>query len=347
MSDMSLGKMSADLLKRLSVSGSGRYDVAFKDDLNEVWIVYNSASDSLDLLPFGKIAITPINTGLSLDPENPNYHDNVKMYIENGISPSDVKSLSENAKKCRQGLDDVKNLLLSMPRLKAELSPLDYEGVIITFWYKYAAIYDFENWLDFFADVSVKNVEGFPDTQAYRAFARFNSVYSDRCVETIPATMIINSEAITGRVFLLDPAFGIGGLFPIDLMFLLRNAGAVHVCARCGQLYLKNNLSSRYCPECKYIVGSKGIINENRRKNKARYLHKRILDKLNSKANTRVNPADFRAESNYYWAVVNGKQPKIIPKVASPNVKTEAQYIAWLESVLPDPYRYLNHRYDD
>ena len=343
-----VGTSTFEFFKNLSEYGSGLHDVAFKDDVNEQWIVYRAVDRSIDVLPFGKIATVPINTAVTLNRNNPNFQANYDMYIKGGTDKVYLDSVVEavNTSAVRSGLDSVRSLLLSMPRYKAELSPSGYEAAAVNFWYKYAGLYDYQNWETLFSDINEFKVGSYPNTEAYAAYMNFNALYGDRCVESVPFTLTIGENGILGRVFLLDPLYSIGALFPLDLLYLFRNADAVHVCARCGQVFINSNRSSRYCPECHSSVGKQGIVNENRKKNKARYLHKRIIDKLNSPANvTGVCPDDFRAESNYYWDKIQGRQPKVIPKVASLKLNSEAEYIVWLESIVHNPYVILKDRY--
>lgn len=348
MFECSLAKSCEDFIKNLSCSGSGRRDVAFKDDDNKRWIIYDSGTDKTIVVSFGEVVTNIINTAVTLSPSNPNCETDLANYRKNGTSEALLQTVIKNANspQFREGINAVRRWLISMLKIGAEYSPADFECIAVNLWYKYAGMYDFENWAEYFSDVNETDLAGFPDTSAYRAYSSFNAAFGGRCAEVVGFTLIIDGKAVTGRVFLLDPLFGMGGLFPMDLLYLLKNSSSVHLCPRCGQLYLNDNLSSRYCPQCKSEVGKQGIINENRKKNKARYLHKRILDKLNSPANTTgVNSADFRAESNFYWSRIQGKQPKIIPKVANPQTRTEEEYIAWLESILPNPYVILKDRY--
>lgn len=346
--EIKVGTSAFEFFKNLSEFGGGLHDVAFKDDVNELWIVYRTVDRTVHAMSFGEIATTAINAPVTLNRDNPNFQANYDMYIKGGTDKVYLDSVVEavNTPAVRSGLDSVRSLLLSMPRYKAELSPSDYETAAVNFWYKYAGLYDYQNWETFFSDIDEFKVGSYPNTEAYAAYMRFNALYSDRCVESVPFTLTIGENGILGRVFLLDPLYGIGALSPLDMLYLFRNADAVHVCARCGQVFTNSNRSSRYCPECRSLVGKQGIINENRKKNKARYLHKRIIDKLNSPANvTGVCPDDFRAESNYYWAVIQGRQPKVMPKVASPKICTEEEYIRWLEYVVYNPYKILKDRY--
>lgn len=348
MFECSLAQPCADFIKKLSCSGSGRRDVAFKDDDNKRWIIYDSGTDKTIVVSFGEVVTNIINTAVTLSPSNPNYETDLTNYRKNGTSEALLQAVIKNANspQFREGINTVRRWLISMLKIGAEYTHADFECIAVNLWYKYAGMYDFENWAEYFSDVNETDLAGFPDTSAYRAYSSFNAAFGGRCAEVVGFTLIIDGKAVTGRVFLLDPLFGMGGLFPMDLLYLLKNSSSVHLCPRCGQLYLNDNLSSRYCPQCKGEVGKQGIINENRKKNKARYLHKRILDKLNSPANTTgVNSADFRAESNFYWSRIQGKQPKIIPKVSSPKICTEEEYICWLEYVVCNPYVILKDRY--
>lgn len=348
MFECSLAQPCADFIRKLSCSGSGRRDVAFKDDDNKRWIIYDSGTDKTIVVSFGEVVTNIINTAVTLSPSNPNCETDLANYRKNGTSEALLQTVIKNANspQFREGINAVRRWLISMLKIGAEYTPDDFECIAVNLWYKYAGMYDFENWAEYFSDVNETDLAGFPDTSAYRAYSSFNAAFGGRCAEVVGFTLIIDGKAVTGRVFLLDPLFGMGGLFPMDLLYLLKNSSSVHLCPRCGQLYLNDNLSSRYCPQCKSEVGKQGIINENRRNNKARYLHKRILDKLNSPANTTgVNSADFRAESNFYWSRIQGKQPKITPKVSSPKICTEEEYIRWLEYVVCNPYVILKDRY--
>ena len=341
---LKIDPVSAELFKQLS---KGFHDVAFMDEKNGVWYLYSVDTGGFDVHSFGDIAITFINIGLSLQADSPNVQANTENYVKGGLSPSFVQGVQDNAVKCRQGLVDLKNRLLTMQKARKTLSPFEYSAFAMNTLYAYSPLYDFAYWASHCSDVDANNYDGFPMTSAYRSCERFTVFTAYRCKESVPVTVTINSEAVTGRVFRLDRSFGAGCLFPVDLRYLIQQQCSVHECVRCGQLYVQNNASSRYCPECKHIVGKRGIANERRRNNEARYLHKRILDKLNSKANTSgVNPEDFRKESNYYWDRINGKTPAAMPKFASEGIKTKEQYREWLNAVVVNPYAYLNGRYD-
>lgn len=105
-----------------------------------------------------------------------------------------------------------------------------------------------------------------------------------------------------------------------------------HICPRCGHLYYSNNNKSKYCDSCKNNYSD--IRKEYRKKNQARYIHKRINDKLHSKRYSEEELDKFMIESNFYWDIVKKKEPKTKPESWYLNISTEEEYKNWLESKL-------------
>ena len=340
---LKIDSVSAELFKQLS---KGSHDVAFEDVVNGYWYLYTVDTGEISPHAFGDIALNFINIGVTLQPENVNYQANYDNYTNNGIAPDFVQSVQDNAVKCCQGFGDLKKRLLMMPKKRKTASAYTFAGYADNTLYAYTPLYDFDYWASHCSDINPNDYDGFPMTSAYHACEKFSLFTAFRCKELVPVTITIDGVPVSGRVFRLDKDFGAGCLFPVDLRYLIQNT-AVHECVRCGQLYRTNNSSARYCHDCKQIVGKQGIANERRRANRARYLHKRILDKLNSKANTSgVNPENFRNESNYYWDRILGKKPAAEACYDVNGIDTEERYTAWLESFVDNPYVYLKHRYD-
>lgn len=98
-------------------------------------------------------------------------------------------------------------------------------------------------------------------------------------------------------------------------------------CPECKCMYVTTHGNQKHCPACRLIIRQK-----KRKENKARYLHKNILDYINNyRSEDLENGSEsFRNESNYYWDIVQGKNPEKV-KAYSAKIKTEADYMAWLE----------------
>ena len=122
-------------------------------------------------------------------------------------------------------------------------------------------------------------------------------------------------------------------LVPEDFMLLLldKTKFSFDFCSECNCLYVRTHENQKYCPAC-----SPNVANRHRKNNEERYLHKKILDRLlnsNHLEKTDAVYVNFKAESNYYWAIVQGKKPERI-KEYSTKIKTKADYKNWLEAKL-------------
>lgn len=98
-------------------------------------------------------------------------------------------------------------------------------------------------------------------------------------------------------------------------------------CPECGCMFVTTHGNQKHCPACNLIIRQK-----KRKQNKARYLHKKITDYINNyRSGEDENASEiFRNESNYYWDICQGKNPEKV-KEYSANIKTEADYMKWLE----------------
>lgn len=98
-------------------------------------------------------------------------------------------------------------------------------------------------------------------------------------------------------------------------------------CPECGCMFVTTHGNQKHCPACNLIIRQK-----KRKQNKARYLHKKITDYINNyRSGEDENASEtFRNESNYYWDICQGKNPEKI-KEYSAKIKTEADYMKWLE----------------
>lgn len=107
-----------------------------------------------------------------------------------------------------------------------------------------------------------------------------------------------------------------------------------HICPRCNHFYYSNNNKSKYCPDCKDDYSN--IRKEYRQKNQARYIHKRINDRLHSKRFSELELNKFMMESNYYWDMLQERTPQTKPESWYKDIKTEEEYQSWLESKLQE-----------
>lgn len=137
----------------------------------------------------------------------------------------------------------------------------------------------------------------------------------------------LNTGWVYGQSWFVESVYD---MFSQDLYHVLVDNAAElpHICPRCGQLYYSNNNKSKYCDECKQH--SNDIRKENRKKNNARYLHKRLWDKISASKrfdNDFLN--EVISESNYYWDIVRKKEVAPNPAYRT-DIKTEKQYEEWL-----------------
>lgn len=114
-----------------------------------------------------------------------------------------------------------------------------------------------------------------------------------------------------------------------DIAMLLagRSEFQFDFCNDCGSMYVSTHGNRKYCPACEYA--DKLNPTARRKKNEARYLHKTIIDYIN---NVLTDDSEaFRNESNYYWAIVQGKKPKTAREHwYTSAIKTEEDYMNWL-----------------
>lgn len=134
-------------------------------------------------------------------------------------------------------------------------------------------------------------------------------------------------------------------MFPLDYAELLFNQDVnfiVKVCAHCGALFPTSYPQILYCDCCR----SNDVPNTIRKNNKCRNLHKNIMDLINNSATPKtisryagmIAPDNtptyhFRTESNFYWALCQGKKPKTEQKSFYENITNEEQYYEWLKNI--------------
>lgn len=100
------------------------------------------------------------------------------------------------------------------------------------------------------------------------------------------------------------------------------------ICPECGCMFAITHGNQKHCPACKDNIRQK-----QRKDNKARYLHKKITDYINTYSEEPKEESEvFRNESNYYWSLVQGKNPKTEKENWYQDIHTLHDYIEWLES---------------
>lgn len=124
-------------------------------------------------------------------------------------------------------------------------------------------------------------------------------------------------------------------IFIIDFWEFLFNPACqkstLHFCKNCNSMFMNSNNKAKYCEVCRQPEVMAKIRYANRKSNTARKLHQEVLTLaygMEKKPNDTSN--SFLNESNYYWDIVSGKKPEKI-KGYSNRIKTEQQYIEWLE----------------
>lgn len=100
------------------------------------------------------------------------------------------------------------------------------------------------------------------------------------------------------------------------------------ICPECGCMFAITHGNQKHCPACKDNIRQK-----QRKDNKARYLHKKITDYINTYSEEPKEESEvFRTESNYYWSLVQGKKTKTEKENWYQDIHTLHDYIEWLES---------------
>lgn len=160
--------------------------------------------------------------------------------------------------------------------------------------------------------------------------------YALRLLENFAHSQIMQTKTlwdIGGRLVVADTykMDNLSSLFEFDLykVFIDGSCSVFHTCERCKRVYFDNSKKTKYCLACRNDRNE--ILSEKRKENKARYLHKRIQDKLKQRGK---DTTDFTQESNYYYAVIQQKKPTTKKKDSYQNITSEKDYVTWLEKKL-------------
>ena len=318
--------------------------VACEDLAGKRWIFYDPVTNQYDSRPFGAITMEVLNIFKTYESNNVHFTKYHNRYTAAGIL--NLNDLKSNLEEVQPELDELIDFISNLKNFKAKCSEAHYFEKIMEIWLKYRDCTLIRQW-KCYLQLLKEEKEANENILSSDLLNQINSIASNyQCI--YHDTMLLddsNQKPVIGRTFLLNESSHFTAIFRWDLLHVLTgNAPVPHACKRCGQLYTSNKNTSKYCPECSQ--NRNAILNENRKANTCGYLHKRILDKLNSSSNLyKIDKKAFLCESNYYKAVVHGKIPNNIPKNFDSSIQTEADYQKWLESILPNPYTKLKNRY--
>lgn len=311
----------------------------YKDIEGKGWI----EKESMKFRPFGHYVFTAINTCAAVSQGKEKFLENEYYYLTHLNNPD-------------------YNLLMDYTDENGIVSKEKMGKYYDTF---YANNKRLEAWKPEFTMLCdyIRNIENFRNGKnatgnllgIYNNFMYFNTVVCSDIYDYMPLgaerTKYFNSiyeKLVTfkGMGFLENVD---GGLFPVeeyifnepsDIFILdfweflfnpIYQKAKIHFCHNCNSMFASSNNKARYCEVCRQpeIMGK--IRYANRKANKARKLHHDIATlaySLNTKENDISN--SFLNESNYYWDIVQGKNPEKI-KEYSAKIKTESDYMKWLE----------------
>ena len=298
--------------------------LAVEDCDNKQWFIYDS--DDTDVpymkIPFGDFTIMLLN-GL----QGKEYYGRLlynKIYLD---------SLSD---KTISMLNDLATILTNLKRYKKTLNQNEIKTTIFKIWstFRYCV---HEPW-GYYVQLSNSTAEDYSDLgdneikemlllnreeaenglhMLHNVISKHFFVYYDRII------FKDNDKVIWGDAYVTE---NVEYIFSLDLLHILNgDTETPRRCPGCNMLYFSNNNKSKYCPDCKTRYNE--IRLENRKKNPCRYLHKQITDLLNNYGD---GSEDFREESNYYWAIIQKKEPKSIPLNIDSSITTEKDYYNWL-----------------
>ena len=298
--------------------------LAVEDCDNKQWFIYDS--DDTDIpymkIPFGDYAIMLLN-GLH----------GKKYYGELLYSKRHLNSLSDKAISM---LDYLSIILTQLKHYEKTLDQNSLTTTIFRIWSAFRYCVN-EPW-GYYVELSNSTAEDYGNLDneeieellsldreeaknglrmLYKVISEQFFVYYDRII------FKDNDKVIFGNAY---ATFSPEYIFSLDLLHILNgDVPSPRRCPRCKMLYFSNNYKAKYCPDCKQ--DSKKIRTENRKNNPCRYLHKQITDLLNNYGD---GSEGFREESNYYWSIIQGKEPKSKPINFDSTITTEKAYYDWL-----------------
>ncbi len=308
------------------------------EDMNtKKYIIFDLENDwQYMIVPFGDILKTVLNCFLDSS-ETSIYHRSLSDIVNNDTI--------EKMKQCKPMLKKLLDIITNMEANSIYPDKVALKCAYIHEWKRYRYINCVEiysKYADYFSDnFSKEDIELYGSIEALKKAeeeeldeisAGIHSVVCKKDLVFYDTVYIPCSNGfVYGKVWF---ASIIEYVFSRELyhLFVDNTIEQPHICPRCGHFYYSNNNKSKYCDSCKDNYSE--IRKEYRQKNKTRYIHKKINDKLHSKRYSEEELDKFMIESNYYWDIVKQKEPKTKPESWYLNINTEEEYKNWLESKL-------------
>lgn len=322
--------------------------LVIEDMSNKQWLVYDSDTSRIYLIGFGEYTLFLLNDILGYLPDFP-YHEQKRKEILDFITKESYEYTKNVICNHKEKFIELFNVLSTFDKYKKIYNQFEMSKYSYGLWLRYRYLYDVEYWKEIIDNYDVTEADAFKlkcqpdDIEEFIEHCHESAkeleenlhhiitgeffIYHDFMTHIVNNGLIISGNAYVAK--------DIRDIFPLDLLHILNgDTKTPHKCPRCGQLYFSNNNKSKYCSECR--TNGNVIRQENRKKNRCRYLHKQITDILNyynigEDGIDKNGSEKFRIESNYYWAVVQGKIPKQMPKSYNSNIKTEENYFKWLQ----------------
>lgn len=303
------------LLNRFEAMSDGFCYSVVSDDVSKRWYIQNNADKSKSgSAAFGSSVVNLIDLHNAMNPESEFYD----MLNKDGISDDEMKSVYEKNK------DDIDYL----KRFLSESSNFNLQDRF-NVWNVYRHFFVFNDLWHL--------VKECRDSSLYNYALQLVSNHAHKQMQHDKVLWDIGGKVVSADTYNMN---GLSYLFEFDLYKVLidGNCGVFHVCQRCGKSYFDNDKKTKYCFDCR--ENPRQILNENRKSNEARYLHKRVQDRFTqfSKGSGGENylqkRKQFTIESNYYWSICQGKKPKTKRLNNYLNITTKKQYIEWLKNQL-------------
>lgn len=299
----------------------------YKNDKLKLYHVHEDNKTPFDI-PFGLIATNFINMFLSLESketytEYAKYlkETNCPVVLNDKVDYDDIKAaasiVSDRIKACASFFADFQNKTNEQ---------------IAYFYHEYKELFNeavFAHEYEFSAlDIS-------PETDPCGDYADFMRIANEIRKHKGYTFLVYGDNEENTDLCLLEhyEVPGLNYMFPVDLAMLLTSRH-VMFCKNCGRLYATFTAKQEQCDFCKY---NRRRITYQKEKQSVRSLHTKILNYYNSvKRLQGVSSDPFRLESNYYWSIIQGKQPKTPRLDTYKDITTEKQYMQWLEKFFAD-----------
>lgn len=338
--DIERGKKPSEYLSKERLPTMLRY-LIIEDMSNKRWFIYDSDISRTCFIDFGEYTLFLLNDILGYLPDFP-YHEQKREKVSEFITEEEYEDTKNIIYNNKEKFIELFEIFSTFDNHKKTYSQFEMSKYLYGLWLRYRYLCYVKNWTRIIQDHDVTKNDVFklkyqPDDieefvecchesakeleeNLHHIITREFFVYHDFMECFIRDGSIVSGNAYVAR--------DIKDIFSLDLLHILNgDTKTPHKCPRCGQLYFSNNNKSKYCNECK--ANSNVIRQENRKNNPCRYLHKQITDILNNYGED--GSENFRMESNYYWAIVQGNTPKQIPVSYNPNITTEGDYFKWLQ----------------